>query len=120
MLGGAVLLPAHRYSLSRPSFFQRRELTLADKIRIGIVGASVSPLGSLWGARAHIPALKALPDYEVKAVCTAHEDTAKASAEAFGAEFAYHDINDMVKNPDIDLIVVVVRVPSHYAVVMPA
>jgi len=61
---------------------------MTDKIRVGIVGATVTQGGSGWGANAHVPALKALPPYELKAVCTAHEDTAKASAAAFGAERA--------------------------------
>jgi len=90
------------------------------KIRVGFVGASATGRGSGWGARTHIPTLKSLPDYELFAVCTAHEDTAKASAEAFGAQFAYHDINDMVANPDIDLVVVSVRVPAHHGLVMSA
>ena len=47
---------------------------------MGIVGATVTQGGSGWGANAHVPALKALPDYELTAVCTAHEETAKASA----------------------------------------
>src|ERR687887_570888 len=55
---------------------------MADKIRVGIVGATVTQGGSGWGEHAHVPALKALRDYEVKAVCTAHEDTAKALAAA--------------------------------------
>ena len=93
---------------------------MAEKIRVGIVGATVSPTGSRWGANAHVPALKALPEYELKAVCTAHADTAKASAEAFGAELAFHDINDMVAHPDIDLIVVSVKVPTHHQLVMAA
>ena len=93
---------------------------MPEKIRIGIVGASVSGGGSSWGERAHIPGLQALPDFEIKAVCTAHEDTAKASAEAFGAEFAYHDIDQMVARPDLDLIVVSVRVPMHRELVMAA
>ena len=53
---------------------------MADKIRVGIVGATVTQGGSSWGQNAHVPALKALSHYELKAVCTAHEDTAKASA----------------------------------------
>jgi predicted dehydrogenase len=93
---------------------------MADKIRIGIVGATVTQGGSGWGANAHVPALKALPEYELKAVCTAHEDTAKASAAAFGAELAFHDINQMVSHPDVDLVVVSVKVPIHYELVMPA
>src|SRR4051794_26760638 len=93
---------------------------MAAKIRVGIVGATVTQGGSGWGANAHVPALHALPDYELKAVCTAHEETAKASAEAFGAELAFHDIEEMIAHPDVDLIVVVVRVPGHHALVMSA
>ena len=93
---------------------------MAERIRIGIVGATVSPTGSRWGANAHVPALKALPDYELKAVCTAHADTAKASAEAFGAELAFHDFDEMVAHPDVDLVVVCVKVPTHHELVMAA
>jgi predicted dehydrogenase len=93
---------------------------MAAKIRVGIVGATVTPGGSGWGANAHVPALHALPDFELKAVCTAHEETAKASAAAFGAELAFHDFEQMIAHPDIDLIAVVVRVPGHHALVMSA
>src|SRR5437660_8584411 len=93
---------------------------MAEMIRVGIVGATVTPGGSGWGANSHIPALRALPDFEIKAVCTAHEETAKASAAAFGAELAFHDINDLVAHPEIDLVVVSVRVPIHHQLVMPA
>lgn len=93
---------------------------MADKIRVGIVGATVTPGGSGWGANAHVPALHALPDYELKAVCTAHEETARASAEKFGADLAFHDMREMVAHPDVDLIAVVVRVPLHKPLVMAA
>src|SRR2546422_801419 len=91
---------------------------MTDRIRVGIVGATVTQGGSGWGANAHVPALKALPRYELKAVCTSHEDTAKASAAAFGAERAFHRFSDMAKHPDVDLIVVCVRVPGHRDLVM--
>jgi len=91
---------------------------MTDKIRVGIVGATVTQGGSSWGQNAHVPALKALSGYELKAVCTAHEDTAKASAAAFGAERAFHRFSDMAAHPEIDLIVVVVRVPGHRELVM--
>jgi predicted dehydrogenase len=91
---------------------------MTDKIRVGIVGATVTQGGSGWGANAHVPALKALSSYELKAVCTSHEDTAKASAAAFGAERAFHRFSDMAAAPDVDLIVVCVRVPGHRELVM--
>ena len=74
---------------------------MTDTIRVGIVGATVTQGGSSWGQNAHVPALKALPGYELKAVCTAHEDTAKASAAAFGAEHAFHRFSDMAAHPEI-------------------
>jgi predicted dehydrogenase len=93
---------------------------MTAKIRVGIVGATVTQGGSGWGANAHVPAIHALPDFELKAVCTAHEDTARASAEQFGAELAFHDFEEMIAHPEIDLISVVVRVPGHHQLVMSA
>jgi predicted dehydrogenase len=93
---------------------------MAAKIRVGIVGATVTPGGSGWGANAHVPALNALPNYELKAVCTAHAETARASAAAFGAELAFDRFEDLIAHPDIDLVTVVVRVPGHHDLVVRA
>ena len=91
---------------------------MADKIRVGIVGATVTQGGSHWGANAHVPALQSLPNYQLKAVCTSREDTAKASAQAFGAEQSFTRFSDMAAHPDVDLLVVCVRVPGHRELVM--
>ena len=93
---------------------------MTDQIRAGIVGATVTQGGSGWGQNAHVPALGALPGYQLKAVCTAHEDTAKASAAAFGAELAFHKFSDMTAHPEVDLVVVCVRVPGHRDLVVAA
>ena len=55
---------------------------MENKLRVGIIGANVD-YG--WSPRAHLPALLAMPDFEVVAVCTAHEETARESAAKFGA-----------------------------------
>jgi predicted dehydrogenase len=93
---------------------------MPTKIRVGIVGATVTPGGSGWGANAHVPALRALPVYELKAVCTAHAETARASAAAFNAELAFDQFDEMIARPDVDLVVVAVRVPMHHDLVMKA
>jgi predicted dehydrogenase len=93
---------------------------MSAKIRVGIVGATITKGGSGWGANAHVPALRALPDYELKAVCTAHEDTAKQSAQAFGAELAFDNYDQMLASSEVDLVVVCVRVPGHYDLVVKA
>src|SRR2546428_12007895 len=95
-----------------------QEAQMTDKIRVGIVGATVTQGGSGWGANAHVPALKALPGYEPKAVCTSREDTAKASAAAFGADHAFHRLSDMAAHPDVEPLVVCVRVPRHHELVI--
>jgi predicted dehydrogenase len=84
------------------------------------VGATVTVGGSGWGARTHVPALHALPGYELKAVCTAHPETALASKAAFCTALAFHDFDTMLACPDIDLVTVVTRVPTHYDLVMRA
>lgn len=90
---------------------------MADKLRVGIIGASVS---GGWGGRAHIPGITAMPDVELKAVATTRQETADASAKAFGAERGYGSYKDLVAADDIDLVSVVVRVPSHYEPTMAA
>ena len=81
------------------------------KIRVGVIGANVR-YG--WGMRAHLPALLSLPEYELTAVCTAHPDTAEESAKQYGARLAFHDYQQMVAHPEIDLVSVAVKVPMHY------
>ena len=88
-----------------------------EKIRIGIIGASAS-YG--WSMRAHLPALLALPEYELAAVCTARRETAEESARQYGAKRGFHDYHEMVKQPDIDLVSVSVRVPQHHPMVSAA
>lgn len=87
-------------------------------LRAGIVGADAQGQG--WAPLAHFPALRALPEYEIAALCTAHQDTARAAAQRYGVTKAYHDYREMFASPDIDVISVVVRAPNHHEVVMAA
>ena len=89
----------------------------ADKIRVGIIGANAH-YG--WSMRAHLPALRAMPDYELTAVCTSRPETAAESATHYGARLAFHDYHAMVAHPGIDLVSVSVRVPLHHDMVLAA
>ena len=84
---------------------------MANKIRLGFIGANVK---STWASQSHFPALRAHPDVELTAVCTRSPESAEAARQAFGAKLAFHDYRTMVASPEIDAVVVVVRVPSHY------
>jgi predicted dehydrogenase len=85
---------------------------MADKIRIGLIGASVK---GTWSARSHLPAARASAEVELTAVCTTKADSAEAARQAYGARLAFHDYREMIASPEIDAVAVVVRVPSHYA-----
>ena len=84
---------------------------MANKIRLGFVGANVS---STWSSQSHFPALLASPDIELTAVCTTRPESAEEARQAFGAKLAFHDFRAMVASPEIEAVAVVVRVPSHY------
>ncbi len=54
-------------------------------------------------------------DVELAAVCTTRPESAEAARKAFGAKLAFSDYREMVCSPQVDAVVVVVRVPSHHA-----
>jgi Oxidoreductase family, NAD-binding Rossmann fold len=84
---------------------------------VGIVG--VSPNRG-FASIAHIPALKALPDFEISAVCTTRQDSADTAAKHFGVPLAFSDAEKLARHPDVDLVTVSVKVPDHYLPVMAA
>ncbi|MGC5167607.1 Gfo/Idh/MocA family protein [Luteimicrobium sp. DT211] len=79
-------------------------------IRVGIVGANPD---RGWAARAHVPALRALPDYRLTAVGTSRTESARSAARAFGAPHAFADARRLAEHPEVDLVVVTVKVPAH-------
>ena len=60
----------------------------SSKIRVGIVGASAS---RGFASIAHVPALRALPDFEFVAVCTARQESAETAARHYGVPLAFSD-----------------------------
>lgn len=67
---------------------------------VGIIG--VSPIRG-WAATAHIPALRAPPNYEIRALSAHSADSARAAGEAFGVGAVFSDHEQLVIQPDIDL-----------------
>jgi predicted dehydrogenase len=84
---------------------------------VGIVG--VSPVRG-WAAAAHIPALRALPNYEIRALSTHSAQSARAAGEAFGVAAVFSDHEQLVTQPDIDVVAVTVKVPHHRELVSAA
>jgi len=81
---------------------------------VGVIGAS--PLRPGWAVTAHLPALAALPDYELRAVATSTEASARAAAEAYGVP-GHADPAALIARRDVDLVVVTVKLPHHHRLV---
>jgi predicted dehydrogenase len=97
----------------------------ARPLKAAVVGASISdsPDGrERFSIRAHLPALKALPElYEVVAACTTRMETANATAQRFNLPHAYDNVERMLAElPEIDVVCVSVRPDTHHRVVMAA
>src|SRR2546425_6138588 len=90
------------------------ESTMANRIEstlgVGIIG--VSPVRG-WAATAHIPALRALPNYEIRALSGHSAKSARAAGEVFGVRAVFSDPKQLVSQPDIDVVAVTVKVPHH-------
>jgi predicted dehydrogenase len=92
-------------------------MAAAEKVRVGIIGASPE---RGFASIAHIPALQALPGLELVAVCTTRQGSADAAAQHFGIPLAFSDPEKLAQHPDVDLVTVCVKVPDHYQPVMAA
>ncbi|MBB5423131.1 gfo/Idh/MocA family oxidoreductase [Paraburkholderia sp. CNPSo 3155] len=86
--------------------------------RLGIIGLSAE---RGWAAIAHLPALRALGDvFELVGVANTTLDSAKGAAAAYGVPRAFESVAALVASPDIDVVVVTVKVPYHREVVTAA
>lgn len=88
------------------------------RIRVGIIGVHPE---SGWATLAHIPALKSLSaDFEIAAISNRNLQQAKLAAEKFNIPHAFETTEELVNHPDLDLVVVTVRVANHFALITPA
>ncbi len=89
-----------------------------ERFGVGIVG--VEP-GRSWAARAHIPALRALPEsFAIIGVANTSKASAEAAAAATGLPQAFADVAELVAAPEVDIVTVTVKVPPHLEIVKAA
>jgi len=83
----------------------------SGRIGVGIVGLSAS---GGWALRAHVPALQAIPRYEIRGLTASSLSSAAAAAQKFGVPWFSDDPRALAARDDIDLIVISVKVPEHF------
>lgn len=86
-------------------------------IGVGIIGASP---GTGWAAATHVPALRALPQYDLRAVATSRAESARRAAAEWDVDDAFDDPRQLIAHPAVDLVVVAVKVPDHHELVTQA
>ena len=84
--------------------------TISKKIRVGIIG--VDPARG-WASIAHIPAIKALPQYEIVAISNRNNDKLIEAGKTFQIPQTFTDSYELINSPEVDLVVVTVKVPYH-------
>ncbi|XTI83100.1 NAD(P)-binding protein [Cenococcum geophilum] len=91
-------------------------------IRIGLIGLSANAISS-WAEKAHLPYLQSDPRYEITALCNTSVSSAEKAINHFNlpaSTKAYDSVATLAADPDVDLVVVSVRVQNHYEAVKPA
>jgi predicted dehydrogenase len=81
------------------------------KIGVGIIG--VHPAQG-WASMAHLPALQSLPDYEIVALTNRTRAVAEEAARKFGIPHYFTSHEDLFALPEVDLVVITVKVPYHF------
>lgn len=82
---------------------------------VGIIG--LQPNRS-WASVAHIPALRTMPEtYDIVGVANRTKASADAAAAAYDLPRAFVDPAELVSDPDVDIVVITVKVPHHFDLV---
>lgn len=79
-------------------------------IGVGIVGLSAN---GGWAARAHLPALRQLDGYALRALSASSADSARRAADKYGVPRSHATAADLAADETVDLVVVSVKVPDH-------
>jgi predicted dehydrogenase len=90
----------------------------AQRFNVGIIG--VQP-GRSWAARAHIPALRALPEsFDLVGIANTSLASAQKAADEMGIPKAFAGVAELLAAPEIDIVTVAVKVPHHLEIVKAA
>ena len=75
-------------------------------------GLRIGVLGTGWGTRISVPALRA-EGWHVAALWSRNAERASTQAAELGIPFATHDASALINRPDIDAVTIVTPTPTH-------
>lgn len=89
-------------------------LSEQSPVRVGIVGLSAK---RGWASHAHLPALRRLKGFEVRALSASSAESARAAAEKYGIAHSFGTAAELAASDEVDLVVVTVKVPDHREII---
>jgi predicted dehydrogenase len=93
-------------------------MTVQRNIRVGFIGLNPD---SHWAATAHVPALQSLSEqFTIVGVANSTPESARRTAEALELPYAFDNVDHLVHSPEVELVVVTVKVPHHLELVTAA
>ena len=91
--------------------------TTGKPIGVGIIGLSAK---GGWAAAAHVPALRAVEGYELRALSASSAESAAAAGQAYEVPLTFGTADELVRRDEVDLVVITVKVPHHHELVTTA
>ncbi|MEV0422689.1 Gfo/Idh/MocA family protein [Streptosporangium canum] len=92
-------------------------MSTPPRIRVGVVGGHAA---RGWARAVHLPALAALPDYEITAIAGTSMESANAAAEVWSAAHAFDDPYALMAHPEVDLVTIAVQLTKRDGLVQAA
>ncbi|MFD2017951.1 Gfo/Idh/MocA family protein [Vibrio olivae] len=93
-------------------------MSTAQNLKVGFIGLNPD---SHWAAMAHLPALQSMPEkFTIVGVANSSLESAQRTAEALKLPHAFASAQDLVNSPEIDVVVITVKVPYHFELVSAA
>lgn len=112
------MIPGQKGRLELNSFAKKHsQMEVDNKIRVGIIGVGTE---RGWANLSHVPAIKALQNYEIVAISTRNKEKTSLLKESSGILNVYETPNELIEDQNVDLVVVSVRVPLHYGLIKQA
>lgn len=93
---------------------------MSKAIKVGLIGANPD---RGWALSSHLPALQSplcREQLDLVAVATSREETARKAAGKYGVARAYAGYEGLVADPDVEMIIVSVKLPAHHDIVRAA
>lgn len=86
---------------------------MAERVRVGIIGVG-------WGALVQVPAFRAVPEFEVVALCARTTASVDKAGHRTGITDLSTDWSSFVRRPDLDVISIATPTAAHYDQVLAA